>query len=160
MWQWDVISIIPFASVPVFGIIGRFDIVFGAIGIVLAQKAIKYASQPYLKDHKWLQRPQGACNCGAMNTGGPVGGRPGFPSGHAAVTSFIVVTTLLSYPQLRCNFIAWVFGVILIVLVDISRIKKKCHTLLQVVTGTLFGVTCALGLQALRVMRERRIETS
>jgi membrane-associated phospholipid phosphatase len=163
MWFWNIISLSPFVSVPLLGLFGHLDIAIGAIGVIVAHKLIKYASIPYLDTYKWLQRPSGARNCSCFNTGGSVAGRPGFPSGHAAITSFIVVAVLLSYPSLKRDTTAWVVGVIIIMLVNISRIKKKCHTSLQVVAGTLFGITFAVALQALKAMqwmKARKSETS
>lgn len=160
MWFWDAVSTTPFVLILVLGLIGRFDIVIGAFGVNMIEKIIKYVSRPYLADHTWLQRPSGACDCSWMNTGGNVAGRPGFPSGHAAIISFIVVAVILSYPKLKRDVAAWIIGVTIIILVDVSRIKRKCHTPLQVIAGTLLGITCAVLSQALQSMIEQRRGTS
>ncbi len=133
-WVWDVIASIPYVAIVILFVLKRFDVAIGAIVVAAAVELFKKATLPYLADHTWLQRPHSPKE-------------PGFPSGHAAVMSFIVVSLILSK---RRNIIIWILGVTIIVLVDVSRIKKKCHTVTQVIVGTMLGLIVSVGWQGMK----------
>lgn len=115
----------------------NLGVVAGSLAMTYATKLIKRASMSFLSTHTWLARPCAAIDCSALNTGGPVGGRPGFPSGHVTVTTFIVVSLLnqglLSPPTAAGIIVAVAWG----------RCTKHCHTLLQVLAGFVFGAVAA-----------------
>jgi len=88
-------------------------------------------------------RPPHATKCDRWCIGGPVGGNPGFPSGHMA--SVAVLVTLLffhfSNPFVLIGALLW------ILLMAWSRYEKQCHTLSQVVGGTAYGILVAACVQ-------------
>lgn len=90
----------------------------------------------------WALRPAGARDCGAFCDGGAAGGAPGFPSGHATTVAMFVGGVWLAVPAEWRVWVA-VIGGIWIVAMGWSRIAKRCHTLGQVVAGTVFGLSAA-----------------
>ena len=97
--------------------------VVGTVGGVVA---LKRATGSYA----WGQRPVGAYGCGPFCDGGNSSGAPGFPSGHvAAVAAFVAAGGIgldVGIPWIAA--MAW------------ARVAKRCHSLLQVVAGGLFGL--------------------
>jgi len=90
------------------------------------------------KKFKFLQRPFGAYNCDLFSKDGNQTGKPGFPSGHVtSIVSFFVSIQIL-FPQYK-NFTVPI-GIIYTILMTVSRINKKCHTLLQTITGGVLGL--------------------
>lgn len=88
-------------------------------------------------------RPANAMNCSIFNTGGSYINRIGMPSGHVLLTTYILLSTgyLLNFslPSMIGIYI-W------ILLMAISRIKKNCHTILQVIIGFIIGALIAFGV--------------
>jgi len=96
---------------------------------------------------EFLKRPQGANNCDICSKNGDQSGKPGFPSGHvASVASFFTSIDLL-FPEYQMSCL-WV-GILYTIAMAISRINKKCHTLLQTVAGTVLGFGVSFGLESL-----------
>lgn len=95
--------------------------------------------KPLLGKEGIYGRPAGATACDAFCVGGPVGGRPGFPSGHMTT-----VTMLLSalWWHTRSPAVLWI-GVPWTCAMAWSRWAKQCHNWQQiaagVATGSLFG---------------------
>ncbi len=83
----------------------------------------------------WRARPAGAAGCDLFCMGGPVGGQPGFPSGHMTTVTFWVVATWL---RSHDRHILW-FGVPWIAAMAWARAVKNCHNWQQIVGGILFG---------------------
>jgi len=134
------LSLIPFIATPYILFIFSHDkrwliIALNSFIAVSIHSLIKRIS-PYQK-YKFLQRPIGAKNCDLFSRNGLQEGKPGFPSGHVtSIVSFFVSLYLL-FPDYRNYTIP--FGIIYTLLMAISRINKRCHTLLQVVSGSLLG---------------------
>lgn len=97
---------------------------------------IKIISKKY--DYKFLKRPIGAMNCDMFSRNGLVEGMPGFPSGHVTSSVSFFVGIFLLFPEYR-NY-ALIGGTIYSILMAISRINKKCHTLLQTIAGATLGL--------------------
>ncbi len=94
------------------------------------------------KKYKFLQRPFGAKNCDLLSRNGDQSGKPGFPSGHVtSIVSFFVSIYLL-FPEYRFYIIP--FGIVYTILMAISRINKKCHTVLQTIAGGTLGLITPL----------------
>jgi len=88
---------------------------------------------------KLSPRPGTAHNCNAFCMGGPVGGEPGFPSGHMTSTTMFVVALWLHFGN---NFILMA-GLPWIALMGWSRWAKNCHTWQQVLGGIFTGTVAA-----------------
>ena len=80
-------------------------------------------------------RPEDAYNCNTFCTGGAVGGKPGFPSGHMATTTMFVIMLSLHFAN---NYIL-LLGIPWILLMAWSRWSKKCHTWEQIIAGIFTG---------------------
>ena len=89
-------------------------------------------------------RPEGAFDCNLLCNDGKQEGRPGMPSSHAAVVTFFVIIywNYTKNPYVRALLIAYYF------LILQSRYNKKCHSIPQLIVGTLVGMgTSAAVLQ-------------
>ncbi len=89
-------------------------------------------------DYEFLKRPIGARNCDIFSRNGLVEGKPGFPSGHVTSTVSLFVGLALLFPEYRIHAIT--SGIVYSVLMAISRINKKCHTITQTVAGAGLGI--------------------
>jgi membrane-associated phospholipid phosphatase len=84
----------------------------------------------------WFGRPAGAYGCDAFCLNGPVGGRPGFPSGHMTTVTMFVASLWFRFGDKR---ILWV-GVPWIVAMAWARWFKRCHNLEQIAGGIVVGL--------------------
>jgi membrane-associated phospholipid phosphatase len=93
------------------------------------------------RSSKWkcLKRPDGAKDCNISNGGGVVEGRPGFPSGHCA-TSAAFWTCVLFLVPLQLRFATLIVGSLATAAMMWARMKKRCHTFFQSISGVLLGV--------------------
>ena len=105
---------------------------FGLAGTVGLSEYIKYN----IVGNK-NPRPPGASNCNLFCNDGPQGGRPGMPSSHSATIGF-----LIGFYYLSANNTLKVGLLIYGGLVLLSRYIKHCHTVQQIIIGTLFGLFC------------------
>jgi len=91
-------------------------------------KSIKFPSK---YDHIF-KRPKGASNCNYLSSNGCRENYPGFPSGHMTTTAFFCYYQILNgKDKLLHSFI--------IVIMGWARHYKKCHTVIQIITGTILG---------------------
>ena len=90
-------------------------------------------------------RPASAMNCNALNRGGAAKDEFGMPSGHMAVSSFMIFSTLLISTK---NPAIWGLGIAWLTAIGWSRYAKHCHSLAQIIGGTVFGTGVALLLRA------------
>jgi membrane-associated phospholipid phosphatase len=90
-------------------------------------------------------RPVGAMNCNALNSGGSAKDEFGMPSGHMALSSFMIFSTLLISTK---NPVIWSLGIAWLASVGWARYAKHCHTLAQIIGGTVYGTGVALLLRA------------
>lgn len=106
----------------------RYITIFlGALATLIVSEGLKYT----IFSH--IHRPAGAKDCNIFCNDGPQAGTPGFPSSHAATTTFLALSYSMdgSFTPLGAA-IAWL-------LVILSRIYKKCHTWSQITAGTVLG---------------------
>jgi membrane-associated phospholipid phosphatase len=103
-------------------------------------------------------RPFDARNCDLFCKNGAVGGRPGFPSSHMAITTFFFTMLYFMTPPLaRVTFKKYmiiIIGVIYSITMAVSRYEKKCHNITQILGGTIFGLLFALFWSKLVVCRQ------
>ena len=85
-------------------------------------------------------------NCGVLNSGGSAKDEFGMPSGHMAVTSFMIFSTLLISTK---NPVIWSLGIAWLASVGWARYAKHCHSLAQIIGGTVYGTSIALLLYSL-----------
>ena len=84
-----------------------------------------------------FKRPSGACRCNLLsNDDTDLSSKPGMPSGHLSVTSFFIVFLLLTNDY---NIILIIASSIFIILMSCARYFKKCHSIVQIISGLLFG---------------------
>jgi len=102
-------------------------------GLVLGSKALKQI----IKD----PRPEGAMNCNIINCGGSAKGEFGMPSEHMAVSSYMILSTLLISTK---NPVIWSLGIAWLAAIGWARYAKHCHSLKQVIGGTVYGGGAAL----------------
>ena len=90
-------------------------------------------------------RPPHAIRCDRWCREGPVGGNPGFPSGHMASVAVLVALLYFHFPSPLMAFaaIAWLFAMAW------SRYVKQCHTPLQIAGGVAYGFLCAVAIQSI-----------
>jgi membrane-associated phospholipid phosphatase len=116
-------------------------------GIIAANGAVaglKEVAVTLSDGGRWALRPAGAFSCGAFCEGGAVGGEPGFPSGHATTVAMFVGGAWSGAPAEWRPWIV-VVGGLWIIAMGWSRMAKRCHTPVQVVVGTVFGLGLAAG---------------
>lgn len=88
------------------------------------------------------RRPEGACNCDLISKNGDVSGKPGLPSTHMAVISYFAVYNLMllnNYNITKNKHIFILLNILLIILTGWARYIKKCHSIFQIVSGTILG---------------------
>jgi membrane-associated phospholipid phosphatase len=98
-------------------------------------------------NYEFTKRPQGAYNCNLLANNGNQSGRPGFPSGHVTSITTFFTSIYLLFPEYQTETLT--IGSIYTIIMAYSRIYKKCHTLLQTITGALLGVVFPLFIQYL-----------
>jgi hypothetical protein len=89
---------------------------------------------------EWTARPAGAYGCDAFCWNGPVGGRPGFPSGHMTTATMFVAALWFRYRDSR---ILWI-GVPWIVAMAWARWFKRCHNVAQIAGSIVTGLVGAV----------------
>jgi membrane-associated phospholipid phosphatase len=145
---WDAVSgsVIALVGFPflMLAITRRVDVflwfVLGTLVAYLASHFLKMATGSIDPAGK---RPRGATDCDVFNRNGCQEGKPGWPSGHMTLTVFVLVFAAFAlrpaHPGAYCAA-----AVMLSVLMGAARIRKRCHTVGQVVSGALLGALLAL----------------
>jgi membrane-associated PAP2 superfamily phosphatase len=136
------LSLLPIIGLPYINFLFAYDkrwlyiIISGIIS-----NGIHYLIKKISLNYKYnfLFRPKGAYNCDLLSRNGDQSGKPGFPSGH--VTSIVTFFTGISllFPEYRKYSIP--IGIVYTLLMTISRINKKCHSISQTIAGSLLGLT-------------------
>lgn len=115
-----------------------------------------------------ISRPKGASNTDILSRNGiKPPNSPGFPSGHMTMTSVFAVYRLIRLYRRNYNpevdliinitnlfktqLIPIAFYLGIIVLMAAARLYKKCHTITQVIGGTLLGTIFAIILDKIVV---------
>lgn len=117
---------------------------YGLILSTFSAQALKYLF-PYPKSfYKYSMRPEGACDCDYLSSSGPVAeNTPGLPSGHMSTTSYFVTYHILHILKNNYNKLLILPNIILLIGMGWARIKKLCHNLTQVISGTFLGALIA-----------------
>lgn len=100
-----------------------------------------------------LVRPVEARGCDAFCVAGASGGAPGFPSGHMTTVAMVVAGAWLGLKSDGLRLLVVLLGVPWIAAMAWARWAKRCHTVLQIMAGALWGFTvaAAIGLVSGRV---------
>jgi len=128
----------------VFYHIEYFIVFVIAILLNASVELIKAHSKPYIHTYSWLQRPVGACDCNSLNMGGSVGTKPGFPSGHVTMTTFLLTCIFALSLQQRQRIALLPLYTILILAVAWARVEKRCHYVVQTIAGAVYGLVVAI----------------
>lgn len=107
----------------------------GAYGTIMLSESLKY-----FVIGKASPRPEGATNCNLWCNDGNQSGQPGMPSGHSANVSFFAGY----YWQQTNNIIIRSLLVMYAGIIMLSRYLKKCHTINQIIAGTIFGLSSSI----------------
>lgn len=127
----------------------------GMTTVGVAVQLSKRATRPFLKRAPWLARPRGARGCGALNGDDCEAERaargecPGMPSGHQAMMAFFVFSMIFYHRLTALSGPLWLALLALNVAVGVSRVYKECHTIPQVLVGSIVGIVCAVALYQL-----------
>lgn len=141
MYAWRIISlyeVIFLAILAIYAVVKKerrllYFLFFNSLIVHGSVTAVKYSISQ--EKYAFNQRPKAAANCNMFSTGGPCQ-TPGFPSGHSAGAVFIFSYFYFSRKRWNAlNTVTFLFAV----LVPISRVYLNCHTLLQVIAGSLYG---------------------
>ena len=133
--------------------LNEFIYIFGLVFVTLSIQVIKRIpwSESY---YKYTMRPEGACDCDYLSLKGIVKeNTPGFPSGHMGTVSYFAINNILYYLDKYNNnninnnhisknniYLYVILNILFIFGTGWARIYKKCHNLLQVICGTLYGL--------------------
>ena len=140
---WDVISayVLICAYFGVYRALdGDFELLLGFFMTHTIENNTKRmtASLPYPGIFK---RPDGATNCSIMNSGGPVGDRGGFPSGHMAATTYFM--SYLYFRSKDTSLRSKLYHYTPVAGMALARYMKGCHNGYQIVAGYLLGLGVA-----------------
>ena len=120
-----------------------------AFALLIPFGALCAAIVEVIKGHAtWSRRPAGANNCSLTCGGGPVGGAPGFPSGHVGMTTAVLMSVVFCLAFDAGGRVTWTalsaaIAVAWIAAMCWSRLTLRCHDVRQVVAGAAFGVAAA-----------------
>lgn len=127
---WSIISLseLILISLPLYYFIVSKNLLHlvGFIGIIATAGFVEFTKQYILPDWK---RPNGAKGCDLLCKSQNDSGKPGMPSGHSAIVAFFG-----SYYNIQSPFYF-----LYAALIGISRFKKKCHTIPQILAGYTVG---------------------
>ena len=138
--DWFIADVISLSLLPVFLVILAVTIYDPVLyWIVPATILLTVLSVELMKPFIPSKRPEEASDCDLLCMNGSVGGQPGFPSGHMAMTTSIVTFFYHFIP----NPYSLSAGLLYIVAMAYSRYTKHCHTLAQILAGTFYGFLCA-----------------
>jgi len=138
--NWSIADGISLSLLPVFLVILAATIYDPVLfWIVPVTILLTVLSVELMKPFIPSKRPEEASDCDLLCMNGSVGGQPGFPSGHMAMTTSIVTFLYHFFP----SSYSLSAGLLYIVAMAYSRYTKHCHTPTQILAGTLYGFLCA-----------------
>lgn len=111
-----------------------------SIALITLEMVVGAISVEFIKPLFDSPRPAGATACNLLCNSGSWAGKPGFPSGHMTITSVFATSMAFLYP----TPLAIGSCVALVLAMGWSRYAKKCHTLTQIIGGTLYGFAIAV----------------
>ncbi len=127
-----LIYIIPFLLYLYTGNQIHFRAFLGASATTILSEGIKYL---FIRDIS--PRPKGAKDCDLLCKDGNQEGRPGMPSSHSALVAYFAGF----YYQQTNNILVRAFLILYAGLVMMSRYVKRCHTINQIIVGTIVGLS-------------------
>jgi membrane-associated phospholipid phosphatase len=139
------LAVIPYSVTPFLILYLTDQWIYGLWGILVLLASVTTSALKGLtrdSSHVCLKRPTGAKDCNVLNNDGDREGEPGFPSGHCATTAAFWCGALLLAPSWGLLLV----GTLATGAMMWARMKKRCHTLLQVIGGCGVGVIVSLGL--------------
>ena len=147
LWDMISISIIVFHVYPFLRFVETQKALYAwfGLGIILMDLSIKGIKSLLIFPHELFKRPKGATGCDALCMKGGSHGQPGFPSGHVAGSAFFFTTMWLMSSEATSRTIITIVGMVVTIIVAISRVAKKCHNSFQVIVGALYGFAFAIG---------------
>lgn len=151
LWDYVSIAVVGVFVYPVvrFAQTGSWQYIYMVVGNLLADYATKIMKDVTRSSTiQVLKRPAAATNCDIFCRNGACGGRPGFPSGHMAITGFFVAY-IFFMNEFNNAGLFLSFAITIVVLMAMARYYKSCHNLLQIVTGTTWGGFAAWAWQSL-----------
>jgi membrane-associated phospholipid phosphatase len=127
-----LLYVIPFVLYLYTGNPIHFRAFLGASTTTIVSEGIKY-----LFIGNKSPRPKGAKDCDLLCKDGNQEGRPGMPSSHSALVAYFSGF----YYQQTNNVIVRTFLVLYAGLVMMSRYVKRCHTINQIIVGSILGLS-------------------
>jgi membrane-associated phospholipid phosphatase len=134
LWNALSVSVVGLYGISIFLFLWTYDVfhLIAFLGLLL----VRTLSEGLKRQCKGstCPRPLGAKDCNTFCSDGNQEGRPGMPSTHAAFVTFFVTyyAPVLSAP-LRA--LATLYAAIVIY----SRYAKKCHSVIQLASGSVLG---------------------
>jgi membrane-associated phospholipid phosphatase len=155
MTFWDILSvslygiiIYPIIQLILTGHPFYILLIAGLIITDLTTRFLKWINRT--SNAAFLKRPVDASNCDIMCKNGNQGNAIGMPSGHMAfVLFFVTFMYVIQMHILSSTVHKTLFVLIAIVysfLMGYDRIRRKCHTLLQVLAGSGLGAIIGVSL--------------
>ena len=146
-WNLISLSLIPLILTPISLYVKTKNQVYipVIVSIVITEIIISFSRQlPII--HPVMLRPVGARDCNLFNSGGSYDGGIGMPSGHVMLTTCISLSLLFIYTKTNNLYtiskyypIQFTITVLYILLMAISRVKRNCHNIPQVMGGFILG---------------------
>jgi len=129
------IGIVPIILSIITNDLNQLKALVGLIVTVTVNESIKYF---VIKERS--PRPIGAKNCNLCGDGGNQEGKPGMPSGHSAQIGFFTGYYFQQTDNIWIRLSLILYGI----LVMTSRYTKKCHTVPQIITGSMLGLAMSI----------------
>ncbi len=134
LWNALSVSVIGLYGISLFLFLWTYDIfhLIAFLGLFLV-RTLSEGLKTHCKGST-CPRPLGATNCNTFYSDGNQEGRPGMPSTHAAFVTFFVTyyAPILSAPF---RALATLYAMVVIY----SRYAKKCHSVIQLASGSVLG---------------------
>jgi len=148
-WNTLSASILGIIIYPIIQLIltGHYLYIIMIVGILvtdLTTRFLKWISKTESSSTPaFLRRPVDATDCNILCTNGAQGGKSGMPSGHMALVlffiTFVYMMQIHSLSSIIHKFIFILFSIIYLSLMGYDRFRRKCHTFLQVLSGSALG---------------------
>lgn len=110
------------------------------LGVIIFDIFLGFIKHSVGNKENIFQRPKGASACNIFCLPSNDEGKPGFPSGHVATTTMMML--ILAYYIKDIYFT--IFALMYIMLMAFSRYGKRCHNWTQITCGFIFGIIGAL----------------